>query len=206
MNGSRIWVLGTAVVAAAIFGLGWLLGISPLLAQAATADEERLVVETQNAAQEQVLAQLRADFERIDELRAELDELREEVPGRPELEDFLDQLTVAAAQTEVVITSATFAEPTGYATPAGGEAAASASADGVYTIGVTLELAGTGDALSAFADAMQRGTRLFVVNGLVISAGGAGSMAGHLFVVADPAAGGPDAPATTSTPEAAPTP
>ncbi len=39
MNANRIFALGTVIVIAAVLGLGWLVGLSPLLTAAELADQ-----------------------------------------------------------------------------------------------------------------------------------------------------------------------
>jgi len=54
---TRIWTFATVIAIILIVALGWFLGASPLLTQAASANAERLAVEAQNA---QARATLRA--------------------------------------------------------------------------------------------------------------------------------------------------
>ena len=71
MNANRIFAIGTAIAIAAILGLAWLVGLSPLLAAAALADQDRVVVEQNNAAQQARLANMKSDFDTFNRIYAE---------------------------------------------------------------------------------------------------------------------------------------
>ncbi|MDX2024739.1 hypothetical protein [Microcella sp.] len=77
---SRIWSFAAVLIMIAVVALGWFLGISPRLADAARFEIERQNVEAQNTVARAAIAQLQADFDNIDELLDELEGLREEFP------------------------------------------------------------------------------------------------------------------------------
>lgn len=77
---TRIWTFATVIVIIIVLALGWFLGISPKLADAARFDADRSGVVAQNDVARATLAALQADFDRIDELRTELEGLRAEFP------------------------------------------------------------------------------------------------------------------------------
>lgn len=126
----KAWIGLTAVVALLIVGAGWLLVISPT--QTATADtraqietEENLAV-TLNSA----LADLKAKAEVLDESKAELQDLRLQLPGSPETVAFrrlTDQRAIAAGVTILAINTDI---PTVYTPGAAPAAPAPTSPDG----------------------------------------------------------------------------
>ena len=100
---NRLIVFVTALASVAIIALGWFLGVAPRLADAATAEVERQSVAAQNEGLEVQLGQLREDFERIDELRAEVAELRASIPDFADYAGFVSELNGLAASTGAVV-------------------------------------------------------------------------------------------------------
>lgn len=115
MDKNRLWVIGSVLIMAAILALGFVLGIQPQLKSASEARAERLVVETTNAEQSLVLAQLKMDYARIDEVRNELAPLTLSVPAGTEMPAFINQLSELAGQSQVSLTMITVNEPQAYA-------------------------------------------------------------------------------------------
>jgi len=97
------WIAGTAALVLVILAGGWLLLVSKTFDAAAEIDAEREQVEQGNQALEARIAMLRAQFEKIDELRAELAELRKGIPDRAELDALLDQVHDIAEEHEVTV-------------------------------------------------------------------------------------------------------
>jgi len=216
-------MLGVTLVALAVVALGWVLGISPLLTQADLASSQAQAADSQNAAQQASLVKLKGQYDKLPELRAELEKLQLAVPETANLDDFLDQLQAIAQSTGVTITAFTAAEGTLYgggttapaapaptATPAPGGAAATpttgatASAsitDRLFSVPVTVAVQGTPEQVMAFTDASQKGIRFFLVTGdqftgASSAAGGGGTLTGFVFVVRDaPAAASATVPA-----------
>lgn len=89
---TRIWTFATVLIMIAVVALGWFLGISPRLADAARFEAERRSVEAQNDVTRAVIAQLQADFENLDELLIELEGLREEFPTAAQYDDAVEEL------------------------------------------------------------------------------------------------------------------
>jgi Tfp pilus assembly protein PilO len=131
MTSNRIWIIGAAVVIVGIAFLGWFLGIAPKLAEGDASGASLEAVETQNTAQEAVLVSLREQFERLDELKLELDDLRSELPDHPEVETFIEYINSAALETGVTVSSITAVEPMVYGIAA--EAGAPAAPDDAGT-------------------------------------------------------------------------
>lgn len=201
MNATRIGALITALVIAVVLGLTWVLGASPLLSQASAADSDRAAVEAANAAQEVLLAEARAEYERIDELEAELAALRVSIPGVVDPEFVYALLAGYASGTGARVDGIELGEarPYGGADVEGAEATATdgaAAQPGLFTVPVTITFADgvASDPVLAFAWALQRGPRLFLVTSIAGGDGGDGSGGGlytisaYMFVVYDPVA------------------
>lgn len=171
MNGNRLISIVLAMLTAGVLALGWVLGVSPKLAEASTSDTERQLVEAQNAGYQAQLVQLAADFEEIDALRDELTALAVSIPGSHGLEDFLDQLATAAAATGVTLDSVTTSEaapPTASAETAqtGAGEPGTAPADGTLSIPLTISVSGPMPAVLAFSELLQRSPRLTMISSL----------------------------------------
>lgn len=89
---TRIWTFATVLIMIAVVALGWFLGISPRLADAARFEAERQSVQAQNDLARAVIAQLQADFENLDELLLELATLREEFPTDAQYDVAVEEL------------------------------------------------------------------------------------------------------------------
>lgn len=109
MGGSkaRNWTLGTAVLAVLILVAVWFLVVSPQLASAA---------ETQQATEDELargdilrvrLATLRAQFEDLDEYKAELEELEEQIPTTAELAEYVLEAQAIAVENGITIVGVT---------------------------------------------------------------------------------------------------
>lgn len=98
---NRVIVFAAVIASVAIVALGWFLGVAPRLADAATAEAERQSVVSQNEGLEVQLAQLQKEFEQIDELRAEVGELRASIPATADYAGFVSELNGLAASTGV---------------------------------------------------------------------------------------------------------
>lgn len=105
MGGSSktTWVVGTVVVSVLMVVATWFLLASPVLAEAAETHEQADVAEQQNLVLSEQVAQLRAEFARMDEFRAELAGLRTQVPTKAELAAYLRELDAAAVARSVTL-------------------------------------------------------------------------------------------------------
>jgi hypothetical protein len=179
MNSNRIWAFGTAVVVVAVVALGYILGISPKLAEVAASEASLQAVRAQNAQHQAELISLREQFEHIDELEAQLEDLQVAIPADVGLPEFIRQLNTLAASTHVRIVSISAGLPTTFAGPQvpgtmlndDGEVVPLPDAPpNLITIGFTIKLTGPAGAIQNFTDGLQKGDRLFFVRGVVINA------------------------------------
>lgn len=199
MNANRIFALGTVIVIAAVLGLGWLVGLSPLLTAAELADQERIAVEQTNQSQQATLASMKADFERLDEIEDELAALRVEIPNEVDSDSIYALLAGYQVGIPTMVETITTGEAIPYgqltddpdAQPAeGAETAGVAQFDGLYTVPVTITFPkGTvANEIIAFAGAMQNGPRIFLVTSITrpsTSDGSAGTITAYMFVLAE---------------------
>lgn len=108
---TRPWILGTAILALVVLAATWLLAVTPKLAQA---QESREANDQALARQDQLrsqLATLRAQAQRLDEYRAELDTLAVQIPAEARLSEYTRQLDAVALQFGVTIVTLNPGEP-----------------------------------------------------------------------------------------------
>lgn len=193
MDRNRLWILGTVLLIVATVMLGWMLGIAPKLSEARAANTERATVEAQNSEYEAQLATLKTQFESIDDLEAELDSLRQEVPNDADLPDFLRQLDKIGQAHSVTFTNIQVSDAQPYAPLVPPEPAASTesaddsatdpaaaaaspqpraidptvnsriTAENFVAIPVSVSVDGSYDNVLAFIKGVQEGTRLTLV-------------------------------------------
>lgn len=188
MTGNRMWMLGVTLAAVVVVALGWLFAISPTLAQADLASSQAESTKAQNTAQQIGLARLKAQYDKLPELSADLAKLQLAVPQTVNLDDFLDQLQQLAQSAGVTITTFTAAEATPYggaeaaaasSTPSSSSSSAVTTADtsktgsgatvsaGVksrlFSVPISIAVSGSPDQVMAFTDASQKGERFFLV-------------------------------------------
>ncbi len=185
MKANRLWGLGAVIAMVAIVALGWVLGVSPKLAEAEAAAAELANVEAQNAAQEAILVTLRAQFDDLNPLLEELQALRLQVPGAPLTEDFIDYIRTTAADAGVTISTITLLEPTAYAEEPDPEVP-----EGFYYIEIAIEVGGDNEQILQFVGGLQRSERVFLASAVDYSPGSGGRaggiVTGYLFVLLGP--------------------
>lgn len=211
MMSNRIWALGAGILVVAVLALGYLLGVAPLLAQAKIADDQRLSVEQSNQAQVLKLAQMKADFDRLDELEEQVGALRLSIPGEVDSDVIYAYLSGLQAGTgapvESIVTgeaqvygappieggtpapAATTAPEEGATTDPTAAPATVAGVENLYTVPVTITFQSTATAeqVLAFAGAMQSGPRLFLVTAIARQTGTeSAAITAFMFVISDP--------------------
>ena len=170
---SRIWTLATVFVMILVVALGWFLGISPKLADAARFDAERVSVEAQNNVARATIAQLEADFENIDELREQIEELRQEFPTDAAYDTAVEELLTSLLAAGLTLQNVGINEPapTTAATLAEGEAPPAPEIDGdgvlptgsLLRISVSVTVSGPLASTLAFIEALQTSPRFSIV-------------------------------------------
>lgn len=199
MNGNRIWVFVTALLAVGAVALSWFLGASPLLARAATSDAERAGVEAINAAKLAELQQMKVQFAELDDLTEQLQELRNSIPGVVDTDyvaGLLSQYQAASGAVASLVTIgeaiqygipvAAEGETTAAPAPASGPQASGSLATALYTVPVALTFAQAGVAnVMEFVRQMQTGSRLFLVT-QVIAGTDTSTITAYMFVIHDP--------------------
>jgi hypothetical protein len=189
----------TAVVIGAVLALGWFLGVSPLLNGAAQAETDRQAVEQTNAAQQAQLAAMKEQFDRLDELEAELADLRLAIPSEVDSDFIYGYLAGIQAGVPTVVETIVTGEAVPYGqvtdTPDGetvdpSTAAGATQFEGLYTVPITITFAKgvTWPEIVTFAGAMQVGPRVLLVTSITRptqSDGSSGTITAYMFVMAE---------------------
>ena len=115
---NRLWVIGAVLLTAAIVAMGWFLGVSPKLGEAAAADQQRSTVVDQNVAHERETAKIKKQYEQLPELKTQLAVLRAAVPAGDDLSTFLGELHQLEQQNQVSLTSFSAGDGQPYVPPA----------------------------------------------------------------------------------------
>jgi|GEM_PF-1547943 len=108
---ARVWTFAAVIVIIATVALGWFLGISPKLAEAARFETDRIAVAAQNQASLLTLEQLRDDFDRLDEYQSELEALQAEFPESTEYDLIVQEALAASADLELEVQAFAASEP-----------------------------------------------------------------------------------------------
>lgn len=192
------------LVIAAVLGLGWLLGVSPLLTQASAADMDRISVEQNNQAQVIALGQMKADFGRLSELEAQIDTLKLSIPNEVD-SDFLYAYLSRIAGGSSIVKDIHTGEAQVYGSPTTSDGAAPAAptapADptatpapvpgvaNLYTVPVTITFRkeASGADVLAYAGLMQNGPRIFVITNISRDPGpdSSGTITAYMFVISN---------------------
>jgi Tfp pilus assembly protein PilO len=133
MNANRLWIIGGALAAVAIAVLAYFVGISPQLAQAGAADQQKAQAQAQLQQAEVALAALKKQYASIGELTAQLAALQQAVPGTAKVTDFVRQVQGQASDSGAAIDSITVGEATPYAPQAAPAGATSGTATAAAT-------------------------------------------------------------------------
>ena len=115
MNKNRLWVVGAVVVMVGLVAGGWLIGIQPQLSAVASANQNRVSVESQNAKNQLLLSKLKKDFEGIADLKKQLDILRAAVPAGADISTFVSELNGLASSHKITVKSISVSDAKPYA-------------------------------------------------------------------------------------------
>lgn len=177
MNKNRLWVIGAITAMVAIVAGGWLLGIAPQLAIAATANSDRVNVVATNTRNQLVLAKLKRDYENIDALKNQLLTLQHAVPPKADISSFVTELNSLAGAHKVTLKSITVSDAKPYTpvtqaastqntTPKAPQTNPKITTANFVTIPVQISVTGDYGKVLDFVDDVQMGQRLILVSSL----------------------------------------
>ncbi|QAV70257.1 hypothetical protein ESZ53_07260 [Salinibacterium sp. UTAS2018] len=199
MTMTRMWnVIGVAAVLLILL-LGYVVGVSPALADAVIADEELVAVEAQNQVKTNELAALKALAADSDQLFADLAEAQIAIPGTQLSSEFARQVSNLATSAGATFTELSYSSVTEALAPEaevavsaapedGGETAEGAepvaeaeapagptaiqSVPGLVSVGVSIRASGSRSDLLKFINSVQLYQRAFSVTSTNLQAGG----------------------------------
>lgn len=177
MNKNRMWVIGAILTMVVTVAAGWLIGIAPQLAVAASANNDRANVMAANTRNEILLAKLKRDYQNIDALKNQVSILQNSVPTTADVSSFVTELNSLANARKITLKSITVSDAKAY-TPSTQAAAAKTTpssspqtnpkitATNFVTIPVQIGVTGDYGRVLDFVNDVQLGRRLFLVSAL----------------------------------------
>jgi len=134
------WIAGTALVAVVMIVAAWFLAITPNMDRASATRAAAAQTRQDNDLLQLRVAQLAADFKKLDEYKAELQAAQTKIPTTAALSDYLRELDAAAVANGVTIITVTPGAPvaaTIVAASGGSAAGGAATGAGTTTDGST---------------------------------------------------------------------
>lgn len=172
-SASTPWVVGTAAISAALLAIAWFLAISPQLDEAASAREQAVQEADRNSLLEVQIAQLKTDFEKIDEFRGTLAGLQSQIPATFEQAAFnveLANVSLGTGAFVVDVTASTSTPVLASLAAIPGVAAVTGVPVGLYAVPVTVTILGNPTATLEYVKALQTTTsRLFLATGVSLT-------------------------------------
>ncbi|WP_426516255.1 hypothetical protein ACPPVQ_16725 [Diaminobutyricibacter sp. McL0618] len=118
MDKNRLLMIGAVLAIAIVGGLGYVLGVQPQLAAAQAADLQRSTIAAQNASTQDAITKMRADYGKLNELKAQLATLQTSIPSSPALDKLLSTVYLLASSTGATVTAFTPSDAVAYLPPA----------------------------------------------------------------------------------------
>jgi hypothetical protein len=177
-NKTNLWLGGTVVAVLAILGIGWMLLVGPAFDSVSETNALVDEVEDQNTALRAQTNTLRAQFQNIDTLQAELEVLQTQIPDALGMDTYLKQVSDLAEANGTFVGKVVVSDPVALvaptpapAAPADGSATAAqppaAPVSKAVAVPVSIEILGSRDAvLSTVAGLQGVDQRLFLVSRL----------------------------------------
>lgn len=118
MNRDRLLTVAIAGAIAVVLALGWFVGVSPVLSQAAAANDQRTSISASNQTSRESIVVLKQKYAGIDTLTQRLDGLTTSVPTDADIPLFLRELDSLSNQNSVGLTNVTVTDAAKYVAPA----------------------------------------------------------------------------------------
>src|SRR5690625_1847719 len=119
------WIAGAVVISLVIIAVGYFFGVSPKLDDADELNEQAESQESLNDMLEMKLINLRADFAKLDEYRAKIEDYEVAIPLVPQLPELIRITDDLANDAGVALTRTAVPHPTPVAIPSALEGAIS---------------------------------------------------------------------------------
>lgn len=184
----KLWIGGGVVAAVAVSAAVWMFGVSPVLSHTDSIRSQTTETQMENTALEANVTKLQAAYTHIDKLRATLKDAHDALPASLALSEFTQQISTQAQQNHVSVTTLTAgvpgpvepAEPTSGSTPAESSSASSTPTTptaagvtpttGLYSIPISVSVAGKQAAMIDFVRSVQHdGPRAALVSAATLA-------------------------------------
>ncbi len=203
MNTDRLWIIAAIAAMVIIAVGGWFVGISPVVSEAAAADQQVASVTQSNSDSQQKLVLLKQQYANIGPLEASLDSLRESIPEEANASAFFQELNNLSVADGVTINSVAIASATFYQAPAAATSTATTGTTSTATptptpttapvtttaqtpagqfveIPVEIVVSGSFAAVRNFVGSVQLGSRLYLATAVDVTQAGTGDASGTL--------------------------
>ena len=184
----KLWIGGGVVAAVAVSAAVWMFAVSPELSDTHNIRSQTAETQVANAALEANVTKLQAAYTHIDKLRATLKEAHDALPASLALSEFTQQISTQARQNHVSVTTLTAGVPAAVepaestsgsttapsssasSTPTTPSAAGVTPSTGLYSIPISVSVAGKQDAMIDFVRSVQHsGPRAALVSAATLA-------------------------------------
>jgi Tfp pilus assembly protein PilO len=196
MNKDRLWNIGGFAAIAIVVIMGWFLGISPIVAQSAQANDQVAQLDQQNAGNVTKLATLKTEYANIGPLDDSLSLLRQSIPQDANISAFITEINALCAKYGVQLTSVQVNDAVVYSAPVVAPPASTSTdtstptptptptpsattgtttavtppaGGGLILVPVTVTVGGGFENVLGFTKDIQNGARLYLVNQIALS-------------------------------------
>jgi len=197
MNRHKLLTIAIAGGIVIVLALGWAIGVSPVLAQAASADAQRSSIATSNQASQASIVVLKAKFAGIGALSKKLGDLTDSIPTDANIPAFLRELDGLSNSNSVGLSGVVVSDATHYVPPAPvvptpassvstpspsptpspssttpattGPVVPAGATGRLVLIPVKITVSGTYNDIMAFAGGLQSGPRLYLISTLTVT-------------------------------------
>ena len=195
MSKNRLWTLGLSAAIVVVAVLGYILGVSPILAQTSAAEQQLSSVTSSNQSTQSRNTVLKSQFSNIASLTADLSKLNVSIPLGADMPVFLREINVLIDKAGVVLgtvtvgagelykspdavavaPAATAVTPSPSPSPSTGAttpivpAAPAGPSSRLTLIPVQISVNGGYDAVMSFVGSVQSGERLYLVKSVAVS-------------------------------------
>jgi Tfp pilus assembly protein PilO len=192
MNVNRLWTIGMVAVIVVVALAGWMLGVSPVLAQASSASDQAASLAASNLSTQAQITALKQQFAQIATAQGKLAGLRQSIPTDADMSAFLQEIDRLGSQDHVSLQTVAVQNAVVYQspTPTGASAGTSTSTgtstptptptptptatapvapaptsvgSSLITIPIKLTFNGSFSNVMAFVKGLQNGSRLLFV-------------------------------------------
>ncbi|WP_298041234.1 hypothetical protein [uncultured Microbacterium sp.] len=155
-------LIAIGLLAAIILAAGWFVGIKPQIDRMGEANSQTENARQINDVQAAKNAALAEDHKHLEEYKSQIAATQNEIPQTRSQQALFDQISAAADNANVTMTSVTFDTPLGYTAPTG-VAIAPVTSGSLVAVSVSISATGDREQLEDFVSRLQASKRLVTV-------------------------------------------